>query len=324
MNDLRLAEFAVTLSRYRHFARAAQAIGVSQPTLSRGIARLEREMGSPLFERTTRSVQPTSFGLAFVERAERLLQDAKALAELRAADGDALVGQLAIGSGPYALELCVLPSVAQLAARHPRVRIRVVEGPWRNLPEMLLQGAVDLVVIYARLFATDQRVDVESLPPHPGRLVCRVGHPLTRRRRVSEADIDPYPLVGVSMSGGAPRLLGDALYPFARKFAVDPLTGDVVPTIATTSLYAAREIIRRTDGIGLFAEPQVRDDVAASRLVVLETDFATPSTAYAMVWLRDRRLSPPAAEFTEVMREVARETVGGTTARRGRTRSIRT
>lgn len=310
MKNLQLAEYAVTLGRHRHFARAARALGISQPTLSRGIARLERELGSLLFERTTRSVQPTSFGLEFLERAERLLQDAGALAELRATDDASLVGQLAVGSGPYAVEHRVLPAVARLAARHPRLKIRVIEGPWRNLPEMLLRGAVDLIVMYSRIFDTDQRVEVELLPTTPGRLVCRAGHPLTRLQRVSEADVDPYPLVGVPLSGVAPRMLGEALRPIASKLAVDPVTGDMVPTIAVTSLHAAREIIKRTDGIGLFAEPDYRDDVAMSRLVPLETEFALPSTAYAMVWLRDHRLSPPTLRFMEFMREVRSESGG--------------
>lgn len=307
MKNLHLADYAVTLGRHRHFARAARALGISQPTLSRGIARLERELGSPLFERTTRSVQPTSFGLEFLERAERVLQDARGLAELRATDGGSVVGQLAIGSGPYALEQCVLQSVARLAVRHPRLKIRVIEGLWRNLPELLLRGTLDLIVMYSRIFDADERVDVELLPTNPGRLVCRAGHPLTRLQRVSESDIDPYPLVGVSMSGIAPRTLGKTLRPFASKLAVDPMTGDLMPTIAVTSLLAAREIIKGTDGIGLLAEPDVRDEVAASRLVLLDTEFTLPSTAYAMVWLRDHRLSPPTEKFMEVMREVASE-----------------
>ena len=319
MKDLRLLEFAVALGHHRHFARAAAAMGVTQPTLSRGIARLEREVGETLFERTTRSVQPTNLGLAFLERAESLLQGAARLSDLRDTDAGLLSGQLNVGAGPYPLELSVLPAVASLAATHPRLRIRVVEGAWRQFPEMLLHGAVDVVVIHASMFASDSRVEVEMLPSHRGRLVCRAGHPLTRKRRVTEADIEAYPLVNVSMVGNASRQLDADLRVFAKKFSVDPRTGDMNPPIVTSSGYAAREIIKHGDGLGLFTEPQVREDVAAGRLAMLETGFPVPSTGYAIVWPRSRTLTPAARDFIECVRAAEAELAGR--VRRPRARS---
>ena len=304
MKDLRLVEFAVALGRHRHFARAAAAMGVTQPTLSRGIARLEREVGEALFERTTRSVQPTPLGLAFLERAESVLQGASRLVELKDTEAGRLAGQLNVGSGPYPLELSVLPAVARLTASHPALRVRVIEGAWRRFTELLLNGAVDVVVMHASMFASDSRVEVELLRPHPGRLVCRSGHPLCRKRGVDVADLEPYPLVSVSMLGNSTRQLDEALRPFARKFAVDPQTGDMIAPIATTSTYAAREIIKRGDGLGLFTVPQVRDDVEAGRLAMLKTKFPVPSTGYAIVWPRNRSLTAPAREFIECVRAV--------------------
>jgi DNA-binding transcriptional LysR family regulator len=305
MKNLRLLEFAVALGHHRHFARAARALGVSQPTLSRGLARLERDLGVKLFERTTRSVEPTALGLAFLDRAAIVLRDAASLGDLGAAGDELHAGHVTVGAGPYALELSVLPAVARLAARHPRLGIRIIEGHWRALPDLLLQGALDLAVMHGRLFTDDQRVEVEPLPRQQGRLVCRVGHPLTRLRRVSAADVEPYPLVGPSMSGGAQRTMGDTFFPYTGKFAIDALTGDVIPKIMTTSMYAAREIVKCTDGVGLFVDSQIRDDVAASQLTTVETEFAVASTAFAMVWRRDHRLTPAAARLMDAIREVA-------------------
>ena len=321
MKDLRLVEFAVTLARYRHFARAAQALGLSQPALSRGIARLERELGSPLFERTTRSVQPTAAGLAFVERAKGVLEDAARLTQLHDEADGSLTGQLTIGSGPYPLEISVLPSIARLSTANPGLRVRLIEGAWRNFAELLLSGGVDVAIVHASMFSSDRRFEVELLTPHPGCLVCRSGHPLARRRRVSKGDIDRYPLVGIAMVGSTIRQVGDVLEPFMRQFAVDPNSGELVSPISTTSTSAAREIIARTDGLGLFAEPNVHDAVAAGHLEVLRTDFPMPSTGYAIVRLRGRNLAPPARRFIEVLLEVEAE-VSRRPAARGRARRV--
>ena len=305
MKDLRLLEFVGALGRHRHFARAARALAVSQPTLSRGLARLERDLGVKLFERTTRSVEPTALGLAFLDRAALVLRDAASLGDLGAAGDELHPGHVTVGAGPYALELSVLPAVARLTERHPRLGIRIIEGHWRALPDLLLQGTLDFAVMYGMLFTEDRRFDVEPLPRLQGRLVCRAGHPLTRLRRVSAADVEPYPLVGPSMSGGAQRMMGDKFFPHTGTFAIDALTGDVIPRIMTTSMYTAREVIKGSDGIGLFVDSQVREDVAAGKLVILETEFPVSSTAFAMVWRRDHRLTPAATRLMEAIREVA-------------------
>lgn len=100
-------------------------------------------------------------------------------------------------------------------------------------------------------------------------------------------------------------MMGDKFFPHTGTFAIDALTGDVIPRIMTTSMYTAREVIKGSDGIGLFVDSQVREDVAAGKLVILETEFPVSSTAFAMVWRRDHRLTPAATRLMEAIREVA-------------------
>ena len=76
MNDLRLLEFAIALDDNRSFARAADAMRVTQPTFSRRIAALEATFGARLFERSNRRVVPTRQGSLLLVRARQLLADA--------------------------------------------------------------------------------------------------------------------------------------------------------------------------------------------------------------------------------------------------------
>ncbi len=303
MKDLRLVEYAVVLARHRNFARAAESMGVSQPTFSRGIAELEKRLGVRLFERSTRRVEPTSDGVVFLDRAEQVLEQASRLGELTRNHGTVLTGQLTVGSGPYPLEVSVLPAIARLAAQHSQLRIRVIEGRWRELASELLLGAVDVIVLHASIFTNDHRVEIEPLPQRPGAMVCRVGHPLTKLRRVTREDVQPYPLIGIPMVSDMLLKMGAT----TNKFTVDHMSGDVVPHIATTSLEAMRALLHRTDGIGLCLPSQVREDVLASRLTLLDVDFDLPSTGYGIVRLRGRNVSSAARAFIKTVQEIERE-----------------
>jgi DNA-binding transcriptional LysR family regulator len=303
MKDLRLVEFAVALGRHRNFARAAESVGVTQPTFSRGIASLEEELGCRLFDRSTRRVEPTSAGMVFLERADAVLTDAARLDELVRDHEQLVSGQLAIAAGPYPLELSVIAAVARIAAMHPKLRIRVVEGPWRDFTSKLLAGLVDVAVMEASVLVGDHRVQVEPLPRHQGVLFSRARHPLAGRPRLSMGDLQPYPLVGIPTVREVQSRLGEA----GGSLNVDSVTGDVNPHITVTSNACMREIVKRTDGIGLCTRSQIEDDLRTRRLIVLDVDFELPETGYGIVQLRGRSASPAALVFAQVLREVEEE-----------------
>ena len=72
--ELRHLRYALALAEHQHFGRAAEAVGIAQPPLSKQIAALEREVGTALFDRTPRGVYPTPAGEAFLARARRVLE----------------------------------------------------------------------------------------------------------------------------------------------------------------------------------------------------------------------------------------------------------
>ena len=84
MIDLKLVQQAVTLARYRNYARAAEALHLSQPALSRSIAGLESALGVGLFHRTRQGIEPTAFGALLLSRGGALLSDAAELERERA------------------------------------------------------------------------------------------------------------------------------------------------------------------------------------------------------------------------------------------------
>jgi DNA-binding transcriptional LysR family regulator len=77
--DLKLLQFAVVLARHRHFGRAAAALQISQPTLSRSIAALEKELGVRIFERSRRDIAATPAGGDVLKMADELIVRAEAM-----------------------------------------------------------------------------------------------------------------------------------------------------------------------------------------------------------------------------------------------------
>lgn len=303
MKNLRRLELAIALEQHRHFGRAAAALRLTQPAFSRGIASLEADLGIRLFDRTNRRVEPTPAGRELVSRARLLLADAEGL---RDALGEFLglrTGHLRVGVGPYPLDLSVTECVARLAARHPALQIEVLEGEWREFGPKLLSGEVEVAVMDRAIVSMDSRFRVEALPGHAGCLYCRSRHPLVGRRGLSLGDVLAYPFVGVRIPV---RVLPVPL-PASSGLLPDPVTGDLLPRITTTSFAAARAIVKRTDGVGMAIPVQIAEEVRAGHLAMLDVPARTVQTSYGITTLNDRTLSPAAQVFVETLKEVEAE-----------------
>ena len=300
MIDLRQLELAVALDQHRNFGRAAESLGMSQPALSRAIAALEALLDTRLFDRTNRRVVPTQAGAALLSRARALLADAAALRDAVNDHKGMRSGHLRVGVGPYPLDLSVGEAVARLSARHPLLQVELIEGGWRDFGPKLLAGEVEVAVMESSIVASDARIHVEPLPKHQGCLFCRHGHPLAGCRGMTLAQILAYPLVGVRI----PAVKLAAASAGAHGLLPDPVTGDLLPRVTTTSFAASRAIIKRTDGIGMAVPAQIAEDVRRGELAILDFAATTLKTEYAITSLQGRLLSPAALEFIDTLKEV--------------------
>jgi DNA-binding transcriptional LysR family regulator len=151
--------YFLAVARTRHFTRAAELTHVAQPSLSKQIHCLERELGSELFHRARGNVTLTPAGEALVPFAKRILADVETarlqvheLAELRQ-------GRLRLGATP---SLCTGPladALAYFRARYPGIQLVIDESGSRDLVRQLAEGALDLAVITSPLHRGDPTLD---------------------------------------------------------------------------------------------------------------------------------------------------------------------
>jgi len=304
MNDLRLIRLAIALGRHGNFARAAEEMNISQPSLTRGIAALERSLGAQLFDRTRKGAIPTAFGRVLLERGESMLRDdADLRREIQLLAG-LEEGSVAIGAGAFAGEISVAKAIARVARAHPRLRIRLAVADPDQVAQDVLAGRIDVGVASTIGLERDARLVVEPLPPLRVYLACRSGHPLTKETRPSLARALEFPLATTPLRGAQAQLASNA---GAATGSDDPVVTNFVPQIVVNSLALARLIARDSDALCPGTAAVLAEDVAAGHLVMLDCHDPVMRTNHGVLHLRARTLAPAAKMFIETLRAVEAE-----------------
>ena len=179
MIDLRRLRHFSALVQHGNFHRAADALHLTQPALTRSIQALEAHVSAPLLTRHRTGVEPTELGRLLLRHAGALEGQVRDLdRELRLAKGLAL-GELRVGVGPWGGSVLVGPVVGGVNALHPGLQLKVVLAPWQELPERARAREVDVVL--GELREIEQLPDFECAPlsPHEVCVVARAGHPFS-------------------------------------------------------------------------------------------------------------------------------------------------
>lgn len=189
--DLDTVRWFLTLVEIGNVTRAAEELRISQPGLSRAVARLERELGTPLFDREGRTLRLNPYGEVFREHAERLLatDDAARRALAVAADPDR--GEVGLAFLHTQGTVLVPDLLRGYRSAHPRVRFRLTQGSSERIEEAVAQGYADMAITSPR---------PEGLAWHPlstERLGLAVpsGHPIAGRAGIDLADLADEPFI---------------------------------------------------------------------------------------------------------------------------------
>lgn len=291
--ELRLLRHARTLAEHGHFGRAAQALRLTQPALSRSIAELERALGTRLFERGRGGVRATDAGLLLLDRARDVLARAddlgRELEALRGLD----TAEIALGAGTYPAGLLVGRALAAMAAQRPGTRVTVTVDNVVKLLPGLRRRELDIVVGDATQTEGDPDLEVTPLAPRQGYLLCRPGHPLAATTTATLADILQYPLVSTSRL--PPRLLAPFAAASRQPDAPDGQRGRSVPAIACESLTMMKAIAMGSDAVALLPLAAASTELRARELVVLPLVEPWLAGQFAIIRLA-RRVLPPSGE----------------------------
>ena len=144
---LQQLEYIVAVYRTRHFVKAAEACGVTQPTLSAMIQKLEAELDVKLFERSSQQVMPTAIGKVVVEQAWKVLNRARKLKDIVAEEKKSLMGTFRLGILPTIAPYLLPRFFPSLMRENPSLDIRVVEMKTAEIRRAIDRGEIDAAVM---------------------------------------------------------------------------------------------------------------------------------------------------------------------------------
>ena len=297
--DLKRLGHLVALADECHFARAAERVHLSQPAFSRSIQAVERDVGMQLFDRATGDVKPTPAGAFLIERARRLLFDARCLQRDATLYRESGLGDTAFGAGPFPAATIVPLVVLRLRQQHPGVGLRIELNNWELLLERLLAEDIEFFVADSRDLPTDPKIVVASLGRQAAHLFVRRRHPLAGRR-CTFAKAWQFGLAGVRFPKPMKALVA--------RLAGLPAGQEAVLAVECDDMSLLRKLALATDTVIAAPQAALQDDVRSGSLVRLVVDDLPDVYAdMGIVTLANRTPSPMALRAIAAVREVAAE-----------------
>lgn len=293
-------QYVLVLAREGSFSKAADALGISQPSLSQYIKKIERSIGQTLFDRTNGEVRITEAGRLYIEAGQKILdiehQLENAFADLAACK----TGSLIVGAAPYRAA-SMLPTIASaFRARYPGMHLVVREGTTAELAEGMAHGEYDLALtllpIDPRLFRYEKVVEEELILAVPSAYLQFPSAPVADRKypAVDAKVLDGQSLVMLTDAQFMQKQLEHLLLDYRLRVSV---------AAVVKSLEAQIEMVKAGMGMALMPggiERFCRDD----SVTFYSFRDSLPKRELVVMWRKDRPLSRVAEELKEVIHSI--------------------
>lgn len=291
----------LSLVEYAHFGRAAAALNISQPALTKSIQALEAELGVMLLDRKRGAVVLTAFGELVVQRSRALLNAEEDLLREITLLAGLEIGSLRVALGPYPSVVSGYPAMARLLARRPKITVAVHVAGWREVARRVSARDVDLGLAELSGVEEDDQFATELVGQHRGRIFCRPGHPILAAGRVALPALLEFPWMAsrlpARIAAGLPRTVG-------RAGRIDALSGDFIPAITIDVPMQIADLLAGSDTLAFASLALMEHDLAAGNVAVVPTSKVAFQANYGFIRLKDRSLTPAALAYMDEVRAV--------------------
>ncbi|GAA2524148.1 MULTISPECIES: LysR family transcriptional regulator [Streptomyces] len=298
--DLQQMRYVVAVAETRNFTRAAERCSVVQSSLSHRIAGLEQELGVRLFARSSRRVELTSAGEAFVARARECLAAADRAAADAAAAAGVVRGRLAVGVIVTAAAVDVPELLQRYRARYPEVRVVLRSGRSDDLVAAIREGELDIAFLGLPENRRPSGVETLVLDHDEHVLVVPAGHRLAGAPRVTLRDVAGETFVDF-MQGTPARAQSD------QAFAAAGLARDVAYEVGLVELIT--RLTARGLGVALLPSAFVRPLAASDPGLALVPVVDGPRRIECLAWSRFHA-SPATRAMLDVLGVAPRSRAG--------------
>ena len=277
----------LAVAEHNSFARAAQALHLSPPTLSLQVKQLAETIGQPLFEQLGKKIYLTAAGKILAEACQDIAQRLDVLNEELSALQGMERGKLKIAI-LTTVKYTVPKLLGGFCAAHPGIEVAMVVGNRENLLQRLSQNKDDLYI----MGQAPENMDVvsEDFLKNPLVLVSQPSHPLAGERNISPEKLRHEPFI-LREPGSGTRLTTER---FFSKHGFSPIN-----RLEVGSNEAIKQTVAGGLGLAVLSATTVVSELALGELVQLDVIGFPLIRSWQVVYLRGKRLSPVAQAFKQ-------------------------
>ena len=287
--DLRRLEIFLKVAELGSFSRAADALFLTQPTVSEHVRALEDELGVQLLDRLGRGTTPTKAGTLLLGYARRLLTLSREARQAIEQFQGRVSGELVLGGSTIPGEYVLPALIGAFRGKYPDVSISLRIGASRQVQEWVEQGHVEIGVVGA--LPASRTLETRQLMADDLVLVVPPEHAWVARKTVTVEDVKREPLILRERGSGSRETLEQAL----KEVGLELTAFHVVGEIASTQ--AVKQAVRAGLGLSFVSHRAVEDECRAGLLACVKVSNLNVSRAFHIVTHRDRSRSPLAQAF---------------------------
>jgi DNA-binding transcriptional LysR family regulator len=290
--ELRHLRYFAILAQELHFGRAAARLGIAQPPLSQQIRRLETILGTRLLERTSRRVQLTDAGRAFLVETERVLAGVEGAVEAARRSGRGESGELRVAFAATVMFLALPSIIREFRTRFPRVHLDLREMPTGPQLQALRDGEIDIG--FVREPRPDPELEMVTVMREPLRIAVNRSHPLASRPTLAVRDLaeEPFVLFPAELAPG----LHAQVMSLCRSAGFSPRVVE-----ESRELYTSVSLVEA--GVGVSILPASVEKLGWRGVRYRPIPSAGAETRIAAAWRKDRA-RPVIEAFMKVVHEL--------------------
>ncbi|NOQ46869.1 MAG: LysR family transcriptional regulator [Desulfobulbaceae bacterium] len=295
--EIRKLEVFCKVVELKSFTRTAEAILLSQPTVSEHIRSLERELDQKLVDRLGREVEPTPVGRLLYKYARKILRLQHEAREAVEQYSGNLIGRIMIGCGTIPGTYILPVLIGTFRKQHPSIKATLRITSSRFIAKKVLEGELELGVVGAKwnesgLNWTKVFSDELTLAVHPD-------HPWAVKKSVSLEDVVNEPFILREPGSGTRKVIAQVL----EKSGFREAGLQEVAEIGYTA--AIKEAVKSGIGVSILSRRAVMDDVDCGRLVTVAVDGLRLQRPFYLIQRKNRELPPAATVFLDYLLQAA-------------------
>jgi DNA-binding transcriptional LysR family regulator len=293
--DLRQLEIFAKVAELSSFSRAAEALHLTQPTVSEHIRTLENELGVRLLDRLGRGTGTTRAGQLLLTYAVRMLALSREARQALEGFQGRMRGELVVGGSTIPGEYILPVMLGRFREKFPEVSTTLVIGDSQAVVDWVVEGRVEVGVVGARL--PRRGLEFRELMPDEEVVVVPAGHPWQGRAEISLDELAGAPLLIRERGSGTRAALEKALERAGMDLGALRIVGEI------GSSQAIKQAVKAGMGITIISRLAVEEDCRQGLIAFLRVRDLAVTRAFHLLTHKERSRSPVAEAFRLFLEE---------------------